>query len=290
MNPTLYIFSGLPAAGKSTLARELAKRIKATFVRIDTIEQGLRDVCKLDNIESEGYQLSHLIAKDNLSAGNDVIADSVNPWDLTRKEWREVALSVGAKFVDVEVICSDKTEHKKRLSTRDVGIKNLKPVTWEQVANRDYHEWTTPRLVIDTAEKSVDESVQDLLAALKHFPADLNHIQLNTKNVKKTAEYYRKYFGFNIQKQHGDGCFLWNHHGFMMAVNPLPENPVFPEWFHIGFRLESPVRVREMYDKLRADECPIKAELQEFEDFVFFRAIDPTGYTVELFWEPGPDK
>ena len=34
----LYIFSGLPASGKSTLAKNLSKILKAVFIRIDTIE------------------------------------------------------------------------------------------------------------------------------------------------------------------------------------------------------------------------------------------------------------
>lgn len=121
--PTLYIFSGLPGSGKSTLAQELARNINATFfVRIDTVEQGLKDICNYNVQGGEGYELSHLIARDNLRVGNDVIADSVNPWALTRKRWNEVASSVGANFVNIEVICSDPNEHKK---------SGLKPEMWE---------------------------------------------------------------------------------------------------------------------------------------------------------------
>ena len=40
---TLIIFSGLPAAGKTTLARILATQLDALYLRIDTIEQSLRD-------------------------------------------------------------------------------------------------------------------------------------------------------------------------------------------------------------------------------------------------------
>jgi predicted kinase len=163
---TLYIFSGLPASGKSTLARELAHKTNPTFIRIDTIEQGLRDVCKMDNIEGEGYRLSYLIAKDNLNSGNNVIADSVNPWELTRKEWNDVATSVGSEFVNIEVICSDKQEHKNRVETRNVGIENLKMPTWEEVLNRDYHQWTMPRIVIDTAGKTIEASVIELLSQM----------------------------------------------------------------------------------------------------------------------------
>lgn len=41
----LYIFAGLPGSGKSTLAKKLAQKLGATYLRIDTIEQGLRDTC-----------------------------------------------------------------------------------------------------------------------------------------------------------------------------------------------------------------------------------------------------
>lgn len=163
--PTLYIFSGLPASGKSTLAQELAKRILATYVRIDTIEQGLRDLCNFQ-VEGEGYRLSYRVVSDNLKVGNNVIADSVNPWELTRKEWNEVAESVGAEYKNIEVICSDQDEHRNRVEKRKVGVQNLKLPTWEDVINRDYKEWTMPRLVIDTAGKNIEDSMKEILRSL----------------------------------------------------------------------------------------------------------------------------
>ena len=52
--PTLFIFSGLPATGKSTLAQGLSKHIHGVYLRIDTIEQGK---------ESEIYATSQLKEK-----------------------------------------------------------------------------------------------------------------------------------------------------------------------------------------------------------------------------------
>lgn len=164
--PTLFIFSGLPASGKSTLAQELSKKIKATFVRIDTIEQGLKDICKYSVQGGEGYELSHLVASDNLKLGNDVVADSVNPWELTRSDWTQVAISNQANFVNIEVICSNKDEHKKRVEARHVDVNNLKPPTWEEVSNRDYHGWTSHRILIDTSNKTISESLAELLEKL----------------------------------------------------------------------------------------------------------------------------
>ena len=39
----LYIFGGLPGSGKTELARYLASHIDAVYLRIDTIEQQLRN-------------------------------------------------------------------------------------------------------------------------------------------------------------------------------------------------------------------------------------------------------
>lgn len=35
MSPTLFIFSGLPATEKTTLAQQLAKKTNAVYLRID---------------------------------------------------------------------------------------------------------------------------------------------------------------------------------------------------------------------------------------------------------------
>ncbi|HEB93547.1 MAG TPA: AAA family ATPase [Gammaproteobacteria bacterium] len=79
----LYIFSGLPGTGKTALAKSLSNCLKAVYLRIDTVEQGLRDICKYQ-VEGEGYRLSYRVAADNLDLGNRVVSDSCNPINLTR--------------------------------------------------------------------------------------------------------------------------------------------------------------------------------------------------------------
>ncbi len=163
--PTLYIFSGLPGSGKSTLAQELSKAAGFMYLRIDTVEQALRDLCKL-KVEGEGYCLSYRIAQDNLKLGISVVADSCNPIELTRSEWNEVAIKSNASFTNIEVVCSDTSEHRKRVENRKPTITGHKLPTWKDVENREYHSWCDERLVIDTAGKTVSESVQQLWVGL----------------------------------------------------------------------------------------------------------------------------
>jgi len=161
MKPTLFIFSGLPATGKSTLAKLVAKEYKAVYLRIDTIEQGLRDLCNVE-VQGEGYRLSYRIATDNLKLGHNVVSDSCNPITLTRKEWEEVAKNSNSAFINIEIVCSDKVGHKKRVEKRKNEISGLKLPAWEEVERREYHSWESNRIVIDTANKSVEESFEEL--------------------------------------------------------------------------------------------------------------------------------
>jgi predicted kinase len=168
--PMLYIFSGLPGGGKTTLAQILAQRVNAIYLRIDTIEQALREFYSL-NVGGEGYRLSYRIAADNLRLGISVIADSCNPIELTRREWEQVALAAQANYVNIEVRCSDAREHRQRVETRISTMSGLRLPTWSEVENREYHEWTVERIVIDTANRSEMECVDDLLSVLSRLRA-----------------------------------------------------------------------------------------------------------------------
>jgi predicted kinase len=165
MKPVLYIFSGLPGVGKTVLAKALAEKTKSVYLRIDTIEQAIRDLCAFD-VQGEGYRLAYRIAEDNLRLGNSVVADSCNPWDLTRREWQQAAVNSDADYINIEVICSDKTEHRRRIESRKSDIPGLVLPDWENVSSRKYETWESPRILVDTAGKTVVESVSCLFSLL----------------------------------------------------------------------------------------------------------------------------
>ncbi|MFB5192908.1 AAA family ATPase [Alicyclobacillus fastidiosus] len=162
----LYIFSGLPGSGKSTLSSALSQEVRATYLRVDVIEQAMRDAgVWVDG--PAGYIVCYEVASQNLRLGLDVVADTVNPIRETRLAWRHVAQSLGIPFAEVEVVCSDESEHRHRITSRVADIPGLALPTWEDVKTRQYDVWDTDHIVIDTAHKSVAESLITLREQLE---------------------------------------------------------------------------------------------------------------------------
>jgi predicted kinase len=159
----LVVFSGLPGVGKTTIARELARTIGAVHLRIDSIEHALRRAGH--RVDGEGYEVGYAVAEDNLRAGRIVIADCVNPWELTRGAWRSVAERADVAAVDVEILCSDAGEHKQRVESRQPDIAGQPLPTWRDVVERDYHAWDRDRFVVDT-ESDVIASVRAIVGRL----------------------------------------------------------------------------------------------------------------------------
>ena len=135
----LIVLSGLPGVGKTTMARELARTLSAVHVRIDSIEQALRDAGV--EVEAEGSR-------------------------VTRDEWRAIAEKSGVPVLEVELVCGAAAEHRRRVESRAADFAGLQVPTWQQVLDRDYRPWTRPRLVIDTARLSVGASVETILSAI----------------------------------------------------------------------------------------------------------------------------
>ena len=163
----LLILGGLPGVGKTAIAVAFARAIGAVHLRIDSIEQALRN-SHVDMAGHEGYAVAYAVAGDNLRLGHTVIADSVNPVEETRAAWREVARRAGKRHIEIEVVCSDSDEHRRRVESRVADIAGHQLPTWKQVCAREYESWRAD-IVVDTAGQHVDGSAAELQKRLANY-------------------------------------------------------------------------------------------------------------------------
>jgi predicted kinase len=155
--PVLIVFGGLPGTGKTTIAREVSRRLGASYLRIDAIEQSLR--AQGLAVGAAGYVIANDIAAQNLKLGRIVVADCVNPVLASREGWRATASSNAARLIEIETICSDSVEHRRRVESRASDIVGIALPTWQDVVSRAYDPWDRDHLVLDTAKASLEQCV-----------------------------------------------------------------------------------------------------------------------------------
>ena len=116
----------------------------------------------------EGYLVGYALAADNLRLGHTVIADSVNPVEITRSAWRDVARRCNQEAVEIEVVCSDADKHRQRVESRTADLPGHEQPTWQQVLDRHYEPWNGS-MVIDTAGHTPEQSAILLTHALENL-------------------------------------------------------------------------------------------------------------------------
>lgn len=161
----LLILGGLPGVGKTAIATELARAIEAVHLRIDSIEQALRN-SGITISGPEGYEVAYAVAADNLRLDRTVIADCVNPIETTRAAWRNVAARTRKRYIEIEIVCSDPIEHRRRVEYRKPDIAGHCLPSWQQVCGRKYEPWHAD-IVVDTAGRDVEAAVSQLRERLE---------------------------------------------------------------------------------------------------------------------------
>jgi predicted kinase len=163
----LIVFSGLPGTVKTTIAKGLAATLGAVYVRVDTIEQALHDSPDFArDVGRTGYLIAYELAASNLGLGGTVVVDCVNPVMESRRAWRDISARSSAPLVNIQVICSDVTEHRRRVETRQLDIPGLTPPTWQSVMNHEYAPWDKAPFTGDTA---IDSPAEALAAIVEHI-------------------------------------------------------------------------------------------------------------------------
>jgi predicted kinase len=161
----LIEFGGLPGTGKSTLSREVARRLGAIWLRVDVIEAALvrSGLAKFETIGPAGYTVARDVAESNLALGRIVVVDAVNPVEEARTVWSDLSARCSAPLRVVEVICSDVTRHRQRVESRTPDIDGHVVPSWQDVLDRKYEPWYEPRLTVDTAFEGAADCVRRVL-------------------------------------------------------------------------------------------------------------------------------
>jgi predicted kinase len=175
----LIAFSGLPGSGKTTISRLLARRLGAVHLRIDTIEPPIQAAYGHD-IADVGYRVAYGVAADNLTLGRTVVVDCVNDVNIARDAWREMALRTKVALAEFEVRCSDAREHRRRVETRIADVPGLILPSWEEIVARRQDAWLREHIVIDTAGRSPDDCLIELMARL---PRDMDERRVGSRVI-----------------------------------------------------------------------------------------------------------
>ncbi len=162
----IVAIGGLPGVGKTTVARELARRLGMAHVRIDALESALVTaelVPSAAEVGPAGYVLALAVADTCLAAGADVVVDAVFPVAVSRQAWTELAERRGVPIRWVRLVCSDPAEHRRRVESRVPDLPAAGNPDWAAVTGRETDDWAEPHAVVDTADGDPVARIEALL-------------------------------------------------------------------------------------------------------------------------------
>jgi predicted kinase len=166
----LVVMAGLPGAGKSAVADDVARGLGCAVLSVDPVEAAMwrAGVSRDQPTGLAAYVVVEVLAAEQLALGHDVIIDAVNAVQPARNQWRRLAQQTGSVLRFIEVGCSDEDEHRRRLESRVRGIAGFPEPTWESVQARrvELDEWRDDRLVLDSMA-SRDDNARRALAYLR---------------------------------------------------------------------------------------------------------------------------
>ena len=137
MITTLVIFSGLPGTGKSTLASQLARKLRWPLLRIDDVAVEVPAGADIHFWDEKILSLLTL-AEAQLELGLSVVVDSVF-MGADRLHAQELARHYQAAFRPVYCFFSDELLWEQRVTRRFDELRNDAVATWERIERQREH-------------------------------------------------------------------------------------------------------------------------------------------------------
>jgi predicted kinase len=159
--PFLVVFAGLPGTGKSSLARAVARELRAVYLDKDTIKDCVIAVAREMKIEQgsdlagpASYELLVVLARDNLSVGRSAVLDSPAGYRQFREQVSDLAKARRANLKLIECICTDESLLRQRVENSGRELPPYRTRDWAdyQSSRARFEGLTERRLVVDTAE------------------------------------------------------------------------------------------------------------------------------------------
>lgn len=164
--------TGLPASGKTIIARRLEAVLKNRGLRVELLdgdevrrwlspEAGFSREDRVRHLRRVAY-VCRLLARNGVA----VIASFVSPYRSVRDEARRIVEGEGLKFVEVYVKCS--LEECIRRDPKGLYMKALRGEIKDMTGIQDvYEEPLNPEVVVDSESQSPDTCAWRILSKLE---------------------------------------------------------------------------------------------------------------------------
>jgi len=158
------LITGLPGAGKSTLAEALSQRSGVPVFALDwllgaAVQSG---ACRPDaDLGELGRQLLVMLAHRQFLLGQSAIVDAPGHEPAWRDPFLALAAADHVRLRIVEVRCPDEAVHRARVTGRSRGIPGWHEFNWSHVERMTmrWQPWPagTERLLVDSTGRLEDE-------------------------------------------------------------------------------------------------------------------------------------
>ncbi|UQX87208.1 adenylyl-sulfate kinase [Jatrophihabitans telluris] len=168
-------FTGLPSAGKTTLATALAERLSEHDRRVEILDgDAVRPVLSPElgysradrdaNVARIGW-VSSLLSRNGVLT----LAAVVSPFAAARDSVRTLHESAGVPFLEIHVatavdVCAERDVKGLYAKQREGGMQGL---TGTGGPGGEYEPPLQPELIVDTSGRTVSDTVDELISLLE---------------------------------------------------------------------------------------------------------------------------